>query len=474
MNNAELNLNIKDLGKELFLFTSRPNSIQRACFYCLHFQKNAYQPIKKVVSLPISKTDDEWFFSKDDFEKLSMKQAAEFTGDNFLEEYKRRGSIYFNSWYEVCKKVNEVFSINESKDQKAQALKEYYLYPGLDESYAYFSLSVWSFDQKVVPVYTEKLKNYFGERFSEIWEIITSQTKLTEDQEMRIELAGIKKSFGEEIPVHQILSFQNKYRYLGIYAPEDFGFTTESIKEMYSEMNADETVKIIEHINKNKESFNKLRGKIKEDEILQIIDQINYNVFFRTSRSERLSYGFALISIMYETLIKELGYSRLEIGNLTNKEIIEYFESGVIPPKRQNRPAMFFLNGDPVILNDPQREEFKSIFESKDKIENFTGSIAYKGVVKGKAKIITSVNDLPKVESGDILVSQFTRPEYLSAMQRAAAFITNDGGITCHAAIVARELQKPCIVGTKIATKVLKDGEMVEVDANKGIVKIIK
>ena len=65
-------------------------------------------------------------------------------------------------------------------------------------------------------------------------------------------------------------------------------------------------------------------------------------------------------------------------------------------------------------------------------------------------------------------------PTILSAMQKASAFITDEGGVTCHAAIVARELKKPCIIGTKIATKVLKDGDLVEVDTEKGVVKILK
>jgi len=59
-------------------------------------------------------------------------------------------------------------------------------------------------------------------------------------------------------------------------------------------------------------------------------------------------------------------------------------------------------------------------------------------------------------------------------MKEAGAIITDEGGITCHAAIVSRELGIPCIIGTKIATKVLKDGDIVEVDAGKGVVKIIK
>jgi len=66
-----------------------------------------------------------------------------------------------------------------------------------------------------------------------------------------------------------------------------------------------------------------------------------------------------------------------------------------------------------------------------------------------------------------------TRPEHIVAMKKAKAIVTNEGGITCHAAIVSRELGIPCIIGTKIATKVLKDGDLVEVDAGQGIVKIL-
>jgi hypothetical protein len=67
-----------------------------------------------------------------------------------------------------------------------------------------------------------------------------------------------------------------------------------------------------------------------------------------------------------------------------------------------------------------------------------------------------------------------TRPEFVPLMKKAGAIITNEGGITCHAAIIARELKKPCIIGTKIATQVLKDGDFVEVDADAGVVRILE
>jgi phosphoenolpyruvate synthase/pyruvate phosphate dikinase len=74
---------------------------------------------------------------------------------------------------------------------------------------------------------------------------------------------------------------------------------------------------------------------------------------------------------------------------------------------------------------------------------------------------------------GDVLVATWTEPKYTPIMKLASAIVTDEGGLTSHAAIVSRELNIPCVIGTKNATKVLKTGDMVEVDANNGVVKII-
>lgn len=101
------------------------------------------------------------------------------------------------------------------------------------------------------------------------------------------------------------------------------------------------------------------------------------------------------------------------------------------------------------------------------------GIIGCKGRAQGEIKIILQVADLSKIEEGDVLCAVTTNPDYLPAMHKAAAFVTDEGGITCHVAIVARELEKPCLVGTKQATAIFKDGQRVEVDANKGIVFLL-
>ena len=106
--------------------------------------------------------------------------------------------------------------------------------------------------------------------------------------------------------------------------------------------------------------------------------------------------------------------------------------------------------------------------------EKLKGQTAYGGSAKGRVKIINTMAEMAKMHNGNILVSRMTNPSIVPAMKKAVAIITDMGGITCHAAIVARELAVPCIIGTKVATEVLRDGDLVEVDADKGVVRKIK
>lgn len=100
------------------------------------------------------------------------------------------------------------------------------------------------------------------------------------------------------------------------------------------------------------------------------------------------------------------------------------------------------------------------------------GVIASAGKYSGPVKIVCGASELNKVVKGDVLVASMTTPEYVPAMRKAGAIITDEGGVMCHAAIVSRELGIPCVVGTKNATKILKDGDMVEVNANHNSVRI--
>lgn len=119
------------------------------------------------------------------------------------------------------------------------------------------------------------------------------------------------------------------------------------------------------------------------------------------------------------------------------------------------------------------RRDFISVNKYK-KIKNIKGQMAYKGIARAIVYNRSSSDHKVKKIKNFILVAVMTHPNDVPLIKKSLAVITDEGSILSHAAIICRELKKPCIIGTKIATKVLKDGQIVEVDANRGIVKILK
>jgi pyruvate,water dikinase len=101
------------------------------------------------------------------------------------------------------------------------------------------------------------------------------------------------------------------------------------------------------------------------------------------------------------------------------------------------------------------------------------GDIGNTGKASGKARIVLKRKEFENFQEGEVLVVGMTRPEYVPLMKKASAIVTDEGGITSHAAIVSRELNKPSIIGTRIATQIIKTGDIIEVDANSGIVTIL-
>jgi len=98
------------------------------------------------------------------------------------------------------------------------------------------------------------------------------------------------------------------------------------------------------------------------------------------------------------------------------------------------------------------------------------GIVASPGIAKGKAKVLLSPADTAKMQEGNILVAPLTNPQLITAILQASAIVTEIGGPLSHAAIVARELGIPCIVGVKNATKILKDNMEIIVNGNEGII----
>tara|TARA_Y100000310_G_C20703481_1_gene832291 strand:- start:3325 stop:4617 length:1293 start_codon:yes stop_codon:yes gene_type:complete len=196
----------------------------------------------------------------------------------------------------------------------------------------------------------------------------------------------------------------------------------------------------------------------------ELFKEVKELVYLRTARTDVL-YELLFLSrpILIETA-KHYNMTLQELKNCTGQSLIKGK-----PDKYNDDYCALGYKDDFFFSNEKFITHIK-----KNTSNEVKGIIAQTGKVAGIVKILKGVEDLDKVKKGDILVTQMTFPSFLPAMNRAAAFITDEGGITCHAAIVAREMKKPCIIGTKNATKVLKDGMKVEVNADDGLVKIIK
>lgn len=211
-------------------------------------------------------------------------------------------------------------------------------------------------------------------------------------------------------------------------------------------------------------------------------------IFWRNERLDTLSKCDLLIRPLFEKLATLMNLTYEQFISLTYEEIKQWFlNKKILPNKkdlnmRTDKWALYLKNGKInlfinkkdypiVVMNEEKIIPKKSSSQSYGKIK---GTTAFLGKVVGKVRLVNTSSDIKYVQKGEILVTKMTRPDMILGLEKAAAFVTDQGGMLSHAAIVAREMQKPCIVGTKNATKLLRDGNIVEVNANEGYVFILK
>ena len=203
-------------------------------------------------------------------------------------------------------------------------------------------------------------------------------------------------------------------------------------------------------------------------------------LYTKVFRKDALVHGFFSVEKILEEAAKRLDLTFTQIRYLKNDELINALKGKELKKeeldKRVNLSTLIVKPDKEEILFDKAAENYvKDIFtEIKEQINELKGMPACKGKASGSVRIINTIKDLDKMQQGDILFSICTNPDLVPAMKKASAIVTDVGGISCHAAIVSREMGTPCVIGTKLATKAFKDGDLVEVDANQGIIRRIK
>ncbi|UCD04580.1 MAG: hypothetical protein JSW73_01120 [Candidatus Woesearchaeota archaeon] len=210
-----------------------------------------------------------------------------------------------------------------------------------------------------------------------------------------------------------------------------------------------------------------------------MFDMIRELAYIRDARDDYRRQAIFYAQELFKEIGKRADVTLKEVAYLTENEIIEFLDSKIIPKskiaERRKGFLLYSKNSEIICKEGNVDADLKRIgIETEELPVELKGTIGCKGQATGPVKIVRTIHDISKVNNGDILVAVITHPDYVIAMQKAAAIVTDEGGALSHAAIVAREMNIPCVVGTEKATKVLKNGDLISVDADKGIIKKLK
>lgn len=241
-------------------------------------------------------------------------------------------------------------------------------------------------------------------------------------------------------------------------------------------------------LEKIKKADEELDRKIKDIEKKIPIDQF-YRQLFSAMRDgtyyKELRKKIVSLSLYYtDSLLMEIG----QRTNLTLSQVRQFLAKELklalighknfnkILTNRKKIGAFFVKKGNSFVWQgEPAEKIFKKIMKIPKNIKEIHGISACPGKVSGRVKIVINPKDCSKIQKGDIMVTVQAVPSFSTAIIKSKALVADGGpGITSHPATLAREAGIPCIVNAKIATQVLKDGDKIEVDANKGVIKILK
>ncbi len=315
----------------------------------------------------------------------------------------------------------------------------------------------------------------------EIKELVKLSRKIYKDLSGEASISSIKniirKKYRKEFDKHI-----KKYSFLNILS---FEFRDPHKEEYYLE-------RIKDNINNDNLTIPKQKANPFENKMDKrskyLLDWARRYGYILNVSVEQIYYSIHLIHPLFLEAAKRLKVSINDLKYLLIKEVEESLKKGKLGKglvekiKQRKKGYVFYLIDHKIgiLIGDDYikiKNRFSGIRKEKDVEEKkniLKGVIGNKGYAKGKVSIVFGGKKIEKVKKNDILVCTMTSPTFVPAMEKAGAIVTDEGGLLCHAAIISREMNRPCIIGTKIATQVLKDGDLVEVDANEGVVKILK
>jgi len=221
------------------------------------------------------------------------------------------------------------------------------------------------------------------------------------------------------------------------------------------------------------------------EDLKRKIEFVRWFMYVRTESIDLMTMVFGAYKGMFQAMAERFGCTIEDVLNMTLDELFDSLRRGAlsvpkgkIEDRTKNGYAyltaphgVYLVTGDEI---DRLRDLVVPPLKEGDRPTSVQGQTAFTGKVVAKARVILDSQKAHEIQDGEILITPMTNPEYVPAMRKSAGIITNEGGVLCHAAILSRELRKPCIIGTKRATELFTTGDLIELDAAAGTARIIK
>jgi len=334
--------------------------------------------------------------------------------------------------------------------------------------------------------FRKKLEKLFGDKANQHLEVLLTPTKLSFLQQEELDLL---KLASHQDRTEALKEHSEKYHWLlNSYIGNrvlDVNYFKEKLEELLKQKPAEQHIKEIQDtVEKNKQRKENLIKELKlSEELILMAHQMSQSIWWQDLRKSYILQLSSFWDKFLEEIDRRTDWSFEELHWCWYNELLDIVKGEKVDKasilKRQNYYAIYAENGSFEKITDENfiKSSINSYLKADvSNVKELKGLVVSRGEpVQGVVKIIKNpFTDADKMQQGDILVATVTEPEFVVLMRKAAAIVTDQGGMTSHAAIISRELGIPCIVGTKIATQALQDGDIVTVDANKGIVKIIE
>lgn len=238
-----------------------------------------------------------------------------------------------------------------------------------------------------------------------------------------------------------------------------------------------ELLSIQSYFIKIKHERNRIMSSLNLDnETKQLIKLANMYVWLRTYRTEVLNMSLGNISKLLNKNYIRRGYEKNDYLYFTQDEILA--DLRVTHNELANRKvsySLLYLNGKKHLLSgDDSMQLHNSFYNYMISSRTLKGSVTFKSnnTSCGKAIVVKTFSDLSSISKGDIVVSSMTTPNFIPFLKKVSGIVTDEGGILCHASIISREMNIPCIVGTQIATEAIKSGDYITMNLSNGHVYV--